>query len=460
MIKCTKQSNINKGKWNKDESNLFFEAYFLYGSNWKLIQKYIKSRDCTQIRCHWQKIIKKIKVRISKYNKILSSSSSVFNESHYKTELNMKFKNEIGKKMVKIVFYDIFGRVNLDFFLVNVKNNINFNERQSQIEKEIEFILKEPIRREEIKKNEKEKYFSIKKQVKKRGFTENFSEEENKKYIDEYIYYSKYYMNNNNLKNRNFIRNELTQIKNNLIESKKQILKIEKIEEINISTENNKDEKVILNIDNNEDFNKILNENYIVDNNILSIENINKGNDFIFNNSIIDNLNIINENIVKPIAVFKNEKTNFYSNNSNDGLYGLDVNKNHSSGSGFDKIKTKMNYLNIPFPNSLSQSQVNNNQPFIPQSQSQTQMPMQTSQLLVNSSNLNQYNNSVYLARFNKSSPFISPNFYFKSMVDESPGYSSMRKSNNQLPEKIDIFKNTFNIELAKSLLEDEKKFE
>lgn len=455
MIKCTKQSNINKGKWNKEESNLFFEAYFLYGPNWKLIQKYIKSRDCTQIRCHWQKIIKKIKVRIRKYNKIISSSYSIFNETQNKNELNIKFKKEIEKKMVKIVFYDIFGRVNLDFFTVNVRNNINFNERQYQIEKEIEFILKEPIRREEIKKNEKDKYFSIKKQIKKRGFTENFSEEDNKKYIDEYKYYSKYYMNNNNLKNKNFIRNELTQIKNSLIESKNQSLKIEKIEEINISTENNKDEKGILNIDNNEDFNKILNENYIVDNNILSIENINKGNDFIFNNSIIDNLNIINENIVKPIAVFKNEKSQFYSNNSNDGLYSLDVIKNHSSGSGFDKMKTKMNYLNIPFPNSLSQSQINNsNQLFNPQSQTQT------SQLLVNSNNVNQYNNSMYLARFNKSSPFISPNFYFKSMVDESPGYSSMRKSNNQLPEKIDIFKNSFNIELAKSLLEDEKKFE
>lgn len=46
---------INTGRWNQDEHKRFIEALFIYGNEWKKVQKYIQSRTATQSRSHAQK---------------------------------------------------------------------------------------------------------------------------------------------------------------------------------------------------------------------------------------------------------------------------------------------------------------------------------------------------------------------------------------------------------------------
>ena len=46
---------INTGRWNQEEHKKFIEALFIYGNEWKKVQKYIQSRTATQSRSHAQK---------------------------------------------------------------------------------------------------------------------------------------------------------------------------------------------------------------------------------------------------------------------------------------------------------------------------------------------------------------------------------------------------------------------
>ena len=49
------------GKWDKEEHHKFIEGLFIYGNQWKKMQKYIKTRSSIQVRSHSQKFIVKIK---------------------------------------------------------------------------------------------------------------------------------------------------------------------------------------------------------------------------------------------------------------------------------------------------------------------------------------------------------------------------------------------------------------
>ena len=49
------------GRWTKEEREKFIEGISLYGTNWKKIDKLIKSRTSSQIRSHAQKFYIKLK---------------------------------------------------------------------------------------------------------------------------------------------------------------------------------------------------------------------------------------------------------------------------------------------------------------------------------------------------------------------------------------------------------------
>ena len=49
------QSRNNTGRWSQDENRKFIEALFIYGNEWKKVQKYIQTRTSTQSRSHAQK---------------------------------------------------------------------------------------------------------------------------------------------------------------------------------------------------------------------------------------------------------------------------------------------------------------------------------------------------------------------------------------------------------------------
>ena len=117
-----KETNYLTGRWNFEEHKKFIEAIIKFGNNWKLVQKYIKTRSSTQARSHAQKFFIKLKKAklISNNNFDLTNSSikmlhetlSELNENEYEKifeELNNVFdkKNE-GKKKKKEVKVQIF----------------------------------------------------------------------------------------------------------------------------------------------------------------------------------------------------------------------------------------------------------------------------------------------------------------------------------------------------------------
>jgi hypothetical protein len=116
------ETDINQGKWTADEHSLFLEAYFLFGHQWRLVQSHIKTRNCIQIRCHWQKFFRKLKIKAKKYNitKIL----------------------DLTKDIKKALLFDLFGKINLNNLLVYSENyDINLCEKEKALLDEVEKIL-------------------------------------------------------------------------------------------------------------------------------------------------------------------------------------------------------------------------------------------------------------------------------------------------------------------------------
>lgn len=48
-------TQFNNGRWSQEEHLKFIEALFIYGNDWKKVQKYISTRTATQSRSHAQK---------------------------------------------------------------------------------------------------------------------------------------------------------------------------------------------------------------------------------------------------------------------------------------------------------------------------------------------------------------------------------------------------------------------
>ena len=57
----TIKKNMNEGRWSQNEHIKFLRAYVNFGKEYKLSQKYIGSRNSTQIRSHAQKFFRKLK---------------------------------------------------------------------------------------------------------------------------------------------------------------------------------------------------------------------------------------------------------------------------------------------------------------------------------------------------------------------------------------------------------------
>ena len=55
------KEDINEGRWSSDEHIKFIKSFVYFGKKYKLIQKYISSRNCHQIRSHAQKFVLRIK---------------------------------------------------------------------------------------------------------------------------------------------------------------------------------------------------------------------------------------------------------------------------------------------------------------------------------------------------------------------------------------------------------------
>eukprot|EP00830_Metopus_es_P012826 TRINITY_DN2968_c0_g1_i2.p1 TRINITY_DN2968_c0_g1~~TRINITY_DN2968_c0_g1_i2.p1 ORF type:complete len:229 (+),score=27.58 TRINITY_DN2968_c0_g1_i2:112-798(+) len=59
-------SIAQNGKWTEDEHKLFLEALEKYGNCWKLVEQFIGTRSCAQIRSHAQKYFRKLRKKHSR----------------------------------------------------------------------------------------------------------------------------------------------------------------------------------------------------------------------------------------------------------------------------------------------------------------------------------------------------------------------------------------------------------
>ena len=90
------KGDINEGRWSSEEHIKFIKAFVYFGKKYKLIQKYISSRNCHQIRSHAQKFVLRIKslknkdYDFSNYN--INSLSDIIDiiEANNKTNTNNK----------------------------------------------------------------------------------------------------------------------------------------------------------------------------------------------------------------------------------------------------------------------------------------------------------------------------------------------------------------------------------
>lgn len=60
MVEENKSASSVRGRWTKEEQNLFNLAYQWHGKDWKKLAEIIRTRTIIQIRSHAQKIQKKL----------------------------------------------------------------------------------------------------------------------------------------------------------------------------------------------------------------------------------------------------------------------------------------------------------------------------------------------------------------------------------------------------------------
>ena len=132
-----RNEKLNSGRWKPNEHDKFLEAIIIYGNDWKLVQKCIKSRSSTQARSHAQKFLlklrKKLKIEPDSSNKLSKESIDEIVKEIIETSC-LRNSNAIDRdKLVKLImgFSNLLvGKVasSLLFPETGVNNNSYFNQ--------------------------------------------------------------------------------------------------------------------------------------------------------------------------------------------------------------------------------------------------------------------------------------------------------------------------------------------
>jgi len=67
-------TGFNVGPWSVEEHNTFLKAIKTYGNSWKKVQLLVKTRTCSQIRVHFTRYLRKLRVILRQ--KFLANSDS------------------------------------------------------------------------------------------------------------------------------------------------------------------------------------------------------------------------------------------------------------------------------------------------------------------------------------------------------------------------------------------------
>ncbi len=145
--------DCNFGRWTDQEHQLFLEAIFLYGNEWKKVQQHIKTRNSTQARSHAQKFFINIKKRLD--HKDLSCLEK--DENSYRNVIEIEKISKLFKDCIPVNQMGNLDKDKLVKFLINLKNiqnNRKTNEKINEISEckysEINGIINEFIDKKNI----------------------------------------------------------------------------------------------------------------------------------------------------------------------------------------------------------------------------------------------------------------------------------------------------------------------
>lgn len=123
-----KKNHFNVGRWSEDEHKKFIQAIFLYGNDWKLVQKHIKTRSSTQSRSHSQKFFLKLKnFDVTELNGCELCISSLYSHAQ-------KLGEEEKNRLISILLSYEYSDIDYDYdYNTSNGNDINYYNSNSQV---------------------------------------------------------------------------------------------------------------------------------------------------------------------------------------------------------------------------------------------------------------------------------------------------------------------------------------
>jgi len=138
--------NTNEGRWSYEEHIKFIESFVNYGKKWELIQKYIGTRSCRQIRSHAQKFLLRLKgLNTDKFcfdlrKSNVQSLSDVINLIAKSNKTNKNNKEYIKDTLIALTKLNLenhgqkfFERKN-DNLIIEIKKEEAVNDKISKID--------------------------------------------------------------------------------------------------------------------------------------------------------------------------------------------------------------------------------------------------------------------------------------------------------------------------------------
>ena len=128
------KGHINEGRWSSEEHIKFIKAFVYFGKKYRLIQKYISSRNCHQIRSHAQKFVLRIKSLKSKdydfSNDNIKSLSDIIDIIEANNKTNTNNKEYIINTLIDIS--EIIKKNGENFQINKFKNNMGIIKKTEE----------------------------------------------------------------------------------------------------------------------------------------------------------------------------------------------------------------------------------------------------------------------------------------------------------------------------------------
>ena len=171
-------NNIINGRWSQKEHLLFIKGCLIYNNNWKMVQNYIQTRSCSQIRSHSQKYFYKLNKKYQNNN-----VAKILNQEEINKLINKnKFSNkdmENAEMHILTLFNGNKDRTK-DKDLIEENDENNFNIKKKAKKKNMKTPTKEKEKIFDITKIPKEEKFKKEEMVEeKTDSNNNDSEKEN-----------------------------------------------------------------------------------------------------------------------------------------------------------------------------------------------------------------------------------------------------------------------------------------